>query len=147
MHTIHVSIVTKGRGKLKITHRVISPLLFHFEACDVLGVDVRLVYNMKRVDDIFDIIQNQHEAYMNFTKPRIENTTTSILQDNFNLYFTITNNNSDYVKASIVNDFAISLNVSITELKKLVMWNMRSVSKKINKKNTKVYCGIKQKEV
>ena len=141
-----VSIVTEGRENLKITHRVISPLLFHFEACDVLGIDVRLMYNMKRVDDIFDIIQNQHEAYMNFTKPRIENTTTSILQDNFNLYFTITNNNSDYVKASILNEFAISLNVSITELKKLVMWNMRSVSKKINKKITKVYYSIKKKE-
>ena len=100
---------------------------------------------MKRVDDIFDIIQNQHEAYMNFTKPRIENTRTSMLHDNFNLYFTITNNNSDYVKSSILNDFAISLNVSITELKKLVMWNMRSVSKNINKKITKVYYGIKQK--
>ena len=57
-------------NEFKIHHEAISPLLFDFEACELLGIDLRQMYVDGRLDNTFEIISRQYSDYEEFIKAR-----------------------------------------------------------------------------
>ena len=155
-----VSIVNATRSarkvcdEFKIHHDVISPLLFDFQACDTLGIDLRQMYVDARLNNTFDIICSQYTAYEEFIKARGSHKNCVDLIKKFKEYFQITNNEKDFVKSTDINEWIIEHNVNIEYCKfiKLLkehceannLCKVQSKDKKITGKSVRIWLGIKQ---
>ena len=49
---------------------MLSPLLFDFEACELLGINLQQMYVDGRTDNTFEIISTQYDTYDEFRKAR-----------------------------------------------------------------------------
>ena len=67
---VHVVGTNKNYSQLKIAHTCISPLLFDFDTCERVCVDLRHVYISGHTDVLFDRISTQYESYEKFLKER-----------------------------------------------------------------------------
>ena len=115
--------LNKTKKEFKINYKVISPLLFNFEACESLGIDPRKLIVLKPFDERAPIVEPQCEAYAIQVGESQENKASHVdeeamVQNYFDLYFTITNDVNDYVLASVILKFALSFDVSLKQLKK-----------------------------
>ena len=108
-----VSIVNATRSarkvckEFKIHHEVISPLLFDFEACELLGIDLRQMYVNARLNNTFDIICSQYNAYEEFIKPRGYHKDHIDLIEKFKEHFKITNDEKNFVKSTDISEWII----------------------------------------
>ena len=146
----------KVSNEFKISHQVLSPLLFNFEACELLGIDLQQMYTDGRMHNMFDIINTQYEAYDEFRKARGYQKKRIDLMELFKEYFEITNDEKDYVKSVDISEWIIECGVNSDYCKfiKLLkehcdsknLCNVDSKYKKINGKAVRIWVGIKQIE-
>ena len=134
--------------------RCIQPLLFDFEACDKLGIDLRQMYVDARLNNTFDIICSQYSAYEEFLKARGYHKDHIDLIEKFKEYFQITNDEKEYVKSSDISEWIVeySVNSEYCKFIKLLkehcesnnLCNVQSKDKKINRKSVRIWLGIKK---
>ena len=141
-------------NEFKIHPEVISPLLFDFQACDTLGIDLRQMYVDGRLNNTFDIICSQYTAYEEFIKARGSHKNCVDLIKKFKEYFEITNDEKDFVKSTDINEWIIEHNVNIEYCKfiKLLkehcesknLCNVQNKYKYRNGKSFRIWSGIKR---
>ena len=139
--------------RLRIAHTLITPLLFDFDACEELGVDLKHVYKKGRTDGLFDTINTQYEAYDKFLKERGNQKEHVNLLTMFARYFEITNDAKHFIKSSDLMEWLSDhdVNISYREfVKRLKQYcvrmdydNVKNKSKKINEKVVQVWMGIR----
>ena len=91
-------------NEFKTSHKVISPLLFDFEARELLGIDLQQMYVDGRTDNTFDITSAQYKAYEEVRKARGYQKKRIDVINMFKQYFESTNDEKDFVKSVDISE-------------------------------------------